>query len=220
MPVPPFLARHERYSVKVQYCTLLWAQSPGTRRRDRTQDYPALTELAAGYRTMLAKNASMSLNNFETLYDSVARNASALPEQEVLLLQVYGRNRAFAVPGKLDYLRRPQRVSCENEGARRAMQPSKFCYRTEKAVLTLHFGRRRTTSHLNAAATAKRTSDGRKTHMNGAVSNGRDWASFSYPPDPDGVEGSHKQSLEIVVSDPDMRARYSQRHDCRNDNDG
>ena len=78
MPVPPFLARHERYSVKVQYCTLLWAQSPGTRRRDRTQDYPALTELAAGYRTMLAKNASMSLNNFETLYDSVARNASAL----------------------------------------------------------------------------------------------------------------------------------------------
>ena len=73
------------------------------------------------------------------------------------------------------------------------MQPSKFCYRTEKAVLTLRFGRRRTTSHLNAAAIAKRdkcvahvllhkrfihsyneTGDGRKTHMNGAVSNGRD----------------------------------------------
>ena len=77
MPVPPFLAHHERSSVKVQHCTLLWAQSPGTRRRDRTQGYRALAELAAGYRTMLAKDAVMSLNNFETLYDSVARNASA-----------------------------------------------------------------------------------------------------------------------------------------------
>ncbi|KAJ8469750.1 hypothetical protein ONZ51_g8785 [Trametes cubensis] len=164
---------------------------------------------------MLTKDAFMSLNNFETLYDSVARNASAPPEQEVLFPQLYGQNHAFAIAGKRDYLL--SLLSGDLNG--RATQPNKFYYRTEKADPTLHFGRRRTASHLNAAAAAKRD---KKTHMNGAVSNGRDAIGRPYRTHliQTVSKALMRKSFEIVVSDPDMRAWYFQGCDCRNDNGG
>ncbi|KAI0658920.1 hypothetical protein C8Q70DRAFT_169835 [Cubamyces menziesii] len=124
---------------------------------------------------------------------------------------------------------------------RRPQRPNKFYYRTEKADPTLHFGRRRTASHLNAAAAAKRdkcvahillhkrfirshyeTGDGRKTHMNGAVSNGRDAIGRPYRTHliQTVSKALMRKSFEIVVSDPDMRAWYFQGCDCRNDNGG